>query len=111
MAYGSRMLDPAVIAARLGPLYQMSFRKWYADVLYERLIVHPLYRLAVVLWRVVDIDLIDGTVNGVARLVTFSSQQWRRAQTGLVANYALAIALGTVIIVSVYLLVGSTLFR
>ncbi|MDI3339899.1 MAG: NADH-quinone oxidoreductase subunit L [Sphaerobacter sp.] len=110
-AYVRGAIKPAVVAARLGPLYQLAYRRWYFDEIYEALIVHPLYRLSVWLWRVVDIGIIDGAVNGVAGLVNFTAQRWRRVQTGLVANYALAIALGTVIIVGVYLIVGSTLFQ
>ncbi|HET9015655.1 MAG TPA: NADH-quinone oxidoreductase subunit L [Thermomicrobiaceae bacterium] len=110
-AYVSRKIVPAAISARLGPLYQLSFRKWYFDEIYERLIVHPLYLASVFLWRVVDVRVIDATVNGVAGVVSFTSERWRRAQTGLVANYALAIALGAVIIVGVYLIVDSSLIR
>jgi len=110
-AYIRGSLNPATIAERFGPLYQLAYRRWYFDEIYETLIVHPLYRLSVWLWRVVDVQIIDGTVNGVAALVSFTAQRWRRVQTGLVANYALAIALGTVIIVGVYLIVGSNLFQ
>lgn len=110
-AYISGAINPVTTAQRYGPLYQLSFRKYYFDEIYEAVIVHPLYRFSVFLWRVVDVKIIDGAVNGVASLVGFTAQRWRRAQTGLVANYALAIALGTVIIVGIYLIVGSNLFR
>ena len=55
------------------------------------------------LWRVVDVGIIDGTVNGVAIGIGALSQRLRHVQTGLVANYALAIALGMVVMVGVYL--------
>ena len=42
-------------------------------------------------------------VNGTATLINATSQRLRHVQTGLVANYALAIALGMVVIVGVYL--------
>jgi NADH-quinone oxidoreductase subunit L len=50
-------------------------------------------------------------VNGVGQFVSYTSEQWRRLQTGLVANYVFAIALGTVVIVGVFMLVGSNLFQ
>ena len=56
-----------------------------------------------VLWQVVDVGIIDATVNGVATGIGAISQRLRHVQTGLVANYALAIALGMVVIVGVYL--------
>ncbi|MBX6341263.1 MAG: NADH-quinone oxidoreductase subunit L, partial [Thermomicrobiaceae bacterium] len=92
-------------------LYRLAANRWYFDEIYEALIVHPLYRFAIWLWRVVDVRVIDGAVNGVADLVSLTSQRWRRLQTGLVANYALMIALGTVVIVGAYLVVGSDVLR
>jgi NADH-quinone oxidoreductase subunit L len=73
--------------------------------------VQPLKRLATFSWRVIDEGIIDATVNGVAYGITGISQRLRHVQTGLVANYALAIALGMVIMVGVYLAGFSDLFR
>ena len=56
-------------------------------------------------------DLIDGTLMGVARGVEELSQGLRTLQTGLVRNYALAIALGMVLIVGIYFAAFSSLFR
>ena len=63
------------------------------------------------LWRVVDVGVIDAAVNGVGTGIAGLSQRLRHVQTGLVANYALAIALGMVVIVGVYLAGFSNLFR
>ena len=51
------------------------------------------------------------TVNGVANGIGAISQRLRLVQTGLVTNYALAIALGMVVLVGIYLGLASTLFR
>ncbi len=58
-----------------------------------------------------DVGVIDAAVNGVATGISATSQRLRTVQTGLVANYALAIALGMVLIVGVYLAGFSNLFR
>ena len=110
-AYVFRSVSPAAVAERLGPLYRLAYNKWYFDDIYQRLIVEPARGFAVFLWRQIDVGVIDAAVNGAASLVVWTSQLWRRAQTGLVANYVLAIALGTVIIVGAYLVAGSNLFR
>jgi NADH-quinone oxidoreductase subunit L len=95
-------LDPSTWAQRAGPVYRLFYNKYYLDEIYERLIIHPLYWLSEnVLWRIVDVDIIDGTVNGVAEVVNFSSGQLRKVQTGFVANYALAIAIGAVVVIGV----------
>jgi NADH-quinone oxidoreductase subunit L len=110
-AYVGGRISPREWARRLGPAYDLAFRRWYFDEIYEKLIIHPLYLLSIFMWRVVDVEVIDGTVNGVATAVSFTSERWRRAQTGLVSNYALAIGLGTVIIVGAFLVFGSSLFQ
>jgi len=112
MAYIKRApaFDPNTWAARLGGLYTFVSRKWMFDELYEGLIIHPLYMTSVYLWRFVDAGIIDGAVNGVAGVVGFTSGRLRRVQTGFVANYALAIALGAVVIVGAYFVFVSNLF-
>jgi NADH-quinone oxidoreductase subunit L len=60
---------------------------------------------------VVDVGIIDATVNGVATGIGAVSQRLRHVQTGLLANYALGIAIGMVVLVGVYLGLFSNLFR
>lgn len=110
-AYITGAINPKLVARQFEPIYKLFYNRWYFDEIYEVLIIHPLYLFSVFLWRFVDEKLIDGTVNGIASVLSFSSQRARRVQTGLVANYALAIALGAVVIVGVYLVTGSNLFQ
>jgi NADH-quinone oxidoreductase subunit L len=85
--------------------------KWRFDELYERVFVKPLRGIAQFLWQIVDVRIIDGAVNGVGLGIGAASQRLRRVQTGLVTNYALAIALGMVVLLGIYLGLSSTLFR
>jgi NADH-quinone oxidoreductase subunit L len=113
LAYMKRSptFDPAVWSARLPWAYSLFYNKWYVDEIYQYTIVRPLHWVStVVLWQIVDIRIIDGLVNGVASSMSFTSGQLRKVQTGFVANYALAIALGAVIIVGVYFIFVSDLF-
>jgi NADH-quinone oxidoreductase subunit L len=96
---------------RASALYLFLRDKWRWDELYNRTIVRPLGNLANALWRVVDTRIIDGAVNGVGFGIGAVSQRLRHVQTGLVTNYALAIALGMVLLVGIYLGLSSTLFR
>jgi NADH-quinone oxidoreductase subunit L len=94
---------------RASALYRFLRDKWRWDELYDKAIVRPLSALADGLWRVVDVRIIDGAVNGVGYGIGALSQ--RHVQTGLVTNYALAIALGMVVLVALYLGWSSNLFR
>ncbi len=96
---------------RASALYLFLRDKWRWDELYNGAIVRPLGNLANALWRVVDVRIIDAAVNGVGFGIGAVSQRLRHVQTGLVTNYALAIALGMVVLVGIYLGLSSTLFR
>jgi NADH-quinone oxidoreductase subunit L len=109
--YFAGRFSPVTLAARWPEVYRFLLNKWYFDELYDRVFVRPARDLAMVLWRIVDEGIIDATVNGVANGIGALSQRLRHVQTGLVANYALAIALGMVVIVGVWLAGFSDLFR
>jgi len=51
-----------------------------------------------------DLGIIDGAVNGLARLIGWCSDQLRQVQTGYVRNYALSVLLGVVVIVAYFAL-------
>lgn len=107
--YISGRISPVETAAKYQGLYQFLYNRWRIDELYDRIFVKPASALAMFLWTVIDVRVIDGTVNEVAGETLNLSQRLRRVQTGLVSNYALAIALGTVVILGVYLVGFSSL--
>jgi NADH-quinone oxidoreductase subunit L len=71
--------------------------KWYIDELYNLIIVRPLQWLAKFLNSFIDKRLIDWMVNGVGRLVNYSSRQVRLLQSGLVGNYVLLMVLSMLV--------------
>jgi NADH-quinone oxidoreductase subunit L len=52
------------------------------------------------LWRRVDVGVIDGAVNGTARAVAAVARRVRTAQTGLVRGYALVMFGGAVLLLA-----------
>jgi len=111
LVFLKKRVDVVAFAADHPGLYNFLYKKWYFDEVYNDLIVFPLRRLAMYLWQVIDVKVIDGTILGIARGVDELSRGLRTLQTGLVRNYALAIALGMVVIVGVYFAAFSDLFR
>jgi NADH-quinone oxidoreductase subunit L len=106
-----RRIDPVAFAQEHETLYRFLYNKWYFDEVYDRYIVMPLRQFAYFLWQRIDVGIIDGILMGIATSLTWLSSQLRRVQTGLVSNYALAIALGMVVIVGFYFAAFSDLFR
>src|SRR5207248_2202597 len=48
-------------------VHALLLNAWYVDLVYDRLIVQPLYALSVWLAQGFDLGVIDGIVNGVGR--------------------------------------------
>ncbi|HWS85978.1 MAG TPA: NADH-quinone oxidoreductase subunit L [Pyrinomonadaceae bacterium] len=119
---------PGLWAQRLGPLYRASFNKYWVDELYGMLFTRRTMDAARGVYatdsRVIDGAVngaawltrqlsrftgsadrlvVDGAVNGVAGFVKLlMSPLLRAAQTGVTANYALAMLLGLVAAVGLY---------
>lgn len=68
--------------------------KWYVDEAYDKIIVQPLDKLGVFFKNIFEKSVVDGIVNGVGRLVNYSSRQLRLLQSGQVGSYVLLMVLG-----------------
>ncbi|HSG05209.1 MAG TPA: NADH-quinone oxidoreductase subunit L, partial [Nitrospiria bacterium] len=95
---------PAQFAERAKGFYQGSLNKWYVDELYDRVFVQPTTRAAAWLWKVVDVRMVDGAVNGIGQTILASARGLRLVQTGQLQHYALVMVVGTFVILTVYLL-------
>ena len=84
--------------------------KWYVDELYDIIIVKPLDGLAVFFKNIFEKNGIDGAVNGVGRLVNYSSRQLRLVQSGQVGNYILIMVLSIIVIIFIWIN-DATIFR
>lgn len=93
LMYGTASSLPSRIATLLGPLTDLSRRKFYLDEVYLVLFVWPLKGLAT-LSRFFDWGIIDGLfVGGIGKLPALVGRLPRPIQNGLVQFYALAMTL------------------
>ncbi len=61
---------------------------FHVDALYRIVLINPLFSFTRnILFRVVDVAIIDGAVNGIAKLSSVSGGLVRRLQTGTVRTY------------------------
>ncbi len=67
------------------------------DEFYQWLIVRPVNWLAKVLNSFVEKEFIDWLVNGVGKLVNYSSRQVRLLQSGQVGSYVLLMVLSILV--------------
>jgi NADH-quinone oxidoreductase subunit L len=118
----------------LGPIFVGMENKWWVDELYTLLFIKPYIFIAsfladVIDWRfwhdwfhdnvlgaayqngsrwlaqVFDLQVIDAAANGLATLTKGAATRLRLIQTGYVRNYALAVLVGGVLVIS-YLIFG-----
>lgn len=76
-------------------LYKILFNKYYVDEVYDTAVVKPILKSSEsFLWKIADVKLIDGAVNGLAKVVENSSEYIRKIQTGVTQFYAVIMTLG-----------------
>jgi NADH-quinone oxidoreductase subunit L len=88
---------PKKLAESLRAPYGLVLHKYYVDELYNAAIIRPLLWISTnVLWHGLDETVIDGTVNGVARVARESGSELREIQSGNARSYATWVVIGAV---------------
>jgi len=93
--------DPAAVSRASGPFYRLLVNKYFVDELYDRRIVDALRAAFGAMWAF-DIHVIDGLANRIGWVAALGGGALRRAQTGIVGNYALTIVAGLLVILVAY---------
>ncbi len=105
--YKYRPRLPAAWAETLGPLYQLIFRKYYFDELYDILFVRPAFWLGQFFWKRGDEGTIDAFgPDGLASGTRSIAGGFSRMQTGYLFHYALAMLVGVLVLTTFYLVLG-----
>jgi NADH-quinone oxidoreductase subunit L len=79
-------------------LYNLLLNKYFVDEFYNAAVVTPILKSSDnFLWRIADVKIIDGVVNGTASLIESISGKIRKMQTGVTQVYAVVMMLGIVI--------------
>jgi len=90
------------IAKSLKPAYTTLLNKYYVDELYAAVVVKPLLWISTnVLWKVADVAIIDGAVNGIAHETTALGDGVRHTQSGNTRSYAVWVVVGAIVIIAV----------
>jgi NADH-quinone oxidoreductase subunit L len=97
---------PGRLVAAFPRTYRLVADKFRIDELYELLVIEPVRVAADILWRVVDVFVIDGLVNLVGRFVAWTGSIFRLAQNGDVQRYAAVMAVAAAVILWAVLGVG-----
>jgi len=78
--------------------------KYRLDEFYDESVVEPIEQLSRDgLWKIVDVKIIDGFVNGVARMFAGLAGALRYTQTGFARNYAAVILVGAIVVIGYFI--------
>ncbi len=90
-----------------GPLYTLVLHKYYVDEIYDAVIVRPLEFISkVILWKGVDENSIDGSVDGWGRRARDLGGVLRHLQSGSIRNYATWVLTGSLLVILIIGLAG-----
>lgn len=90
LMYLRRKIDPAAIANKIRPLYELSLNKWYIDDVYNVVFIQGSRRLAKQVLEV-DIRIVDGLVNLAGFVTLVTGEGLKYLENGRAQFYALII--------------------
>ena len=83
------------------PLYYFLLNKWYIDELYEKLFVFPAKKIGSFFWKQGDLGFIDRFgPDGISKLIKKLSNKAGLFQTGFIYDYAFAMLIGLVVLLT-----------
>ena len=91
---------PALIKGRAGVLYTMLERKYGLDELYSCLFAGGARLIGTGLWKGGDVGVIDGLINGSARLIGWFASVIRHLQSGYIYHYAFTMIIGILVLLT-----------
>jgi NADH-quinone oxidoreductase subunit L len=95
---------PGKIANSIKPVYELVFKKYLVDELYFKMIINPLIEFSRKVWFYVDVNFIDKITYVIADLIKGGGGVTRSLQTGNVQVYAMYIAIGLVVALSIIII-------
>ncbi|PSR56604.1 NADH-quinone oxidoreductase subunit L [Adhaeribacter arboris] len=99
ITYVKNRTVPAEESARLSPLHNLIYHKYYIDEIYNALIVRPVMWLSTNVYRFIEQSIIDPVINGFGKGVIGGGRSLRLLQTGDIGFYIFAMVLSIVLII------------
>ena len=91
---------PAEEGTRLNPVHQIVYKKYFADELYDTLVVRPLYRISSAFDAFLERLGIDFLVNSFGDSVVEGSKVARLLQSGNIGFYIFAMVIGIILMLA-----------
>ncbi len=105
MLYKKKTEISTSLAEKMSGMKNLLLNKYYVDEMYGAVIIRPVVYFSLFLWKVVDVVIIDGFINGSASWYADFSEFARKIQSGRVRTYATIFLLGVIVILA-YMVIG-----
>lgn len=99
MVYRKNNILPEANDANLKGWQKVVYNKYYVDEIYDAVIRKPLDAISSVLHKFVDLQIVDGLVNGTGSAVKSIGGLIRMLQTGNIGFYIMGMAIGLIAII------------
>jgi NADH-quinone oxidoreductase subunit L len=97
--YLSKKALPTAEGQETSAAHKVLYNKYYVDEIYRSTITRPLYAMSDVLYRFVELKVIDPMVNFWGKLSTQGSSALRYIQSGSISAYLFTMVIGIIIII------------
>ena len=97
--YMKHKVLPVEKEEQLKPWQKIIYNKYYVDEFYDALIRKPLDAISTLFYKFLDLQVVDGIVNGVGTAVKSIGSVVRLAQQGNIGFYVISMVMGIVFIV------------
>ncbi len=98
MVYIKNKMLPEANDEKLKGIKKLIYNKYYVDELYDIVIRKPLDIISTFFYKFIDLQIVDGIVNGVGSTVKGISSVVRKAQTGHIGLYIFSMVMGIILI-------------
>jgi NADH-quinone oxidoreductase subunit L len=98
MVYIKNQILPEANDEKLTGIKKLIYNKYYVDELYQMVITKPLDGLSVLFYKFLDLQVVDGIVNGIGSIVMGFSSAIRKVQTGHIGFYIFGMVVGIITI-------------
>ncbi|MEA2029241.1 MAG: NADH-quinone oxidoreductase subunit L [Campylobacterota bacterium] len=95
--YGSGLIRDEKVEN--GFVYKLLSNQYYIPQLYDTVFTKPYKEISDILWKKVDLKVVDAIVDGIAKFIYFSGDKSRAMQTGNLSHYLNWMAVGVILVV------------
>lgn len=93
------------LSKKYSGIHNLLWNKYFVDEIYDATILTPTLKASdKLLWKFFDVGIIDGAVNGTAKLINIISGYTRRMQAGFTQSYAAYFVAGIIIILAILII-------